>query len=423
MKIHTITLAHNFNKSFKSSDNAANKQNNPIIPSNNNLQDKLNVYPKRNDLYVENGKVYNGNKSPYYGLITHTDKNNNRWIFSYKNGNLIKSEKEFKPYKQYTYDNTRKSILKQGDIPYLFMKKTLSDNEEISEFNAFPFSNIETMIVEDSNGGKTAIIKNKDPMYRLEPVYITSSSNGNTLIVESETGEENVYFHNTDEAKKYFNDEYGIEIDNISLKQAYVLKQAVDSFTKLNYRNKGKKLFEGLKITGEYIGKNKDNKYITASTNTSYKEINLEGKKYDNFVELINDIPEEKFVLKEPPNITLNRNIDSEAEEEIIKYGYLTGEFAFSSLLSLFQHELGHYLHITENPKIYFVSSKIPGSLVLLDTLPAALEVSEYSVKHNLNEYVAEYIAGKMNNAQYSEAADNLYKKLKGPDLFSNKQN
>lgn len=96
--------------------------------------------------------------------------------------------------------------------------------------------------------GETTYIKqNNSPKYKGEPFLRVTNKNVSKAIT-ADFNEEQFEFSSIDEAKAYFLNEYGIKAELINLKQAHLLKSAIDEYVKLDYQEKGKKLFDGLEI-------------------------------------------------------------------------------------------------------------------------------------------------------------------------------
>ncbi len=353
---------------------------------------------KINNFYTKNnflGKIYK-------------DKKGNNWELNYDDkGRITSSYKNGSKYKTYEYDNASSK-----DIIYDFGDHKFKDGSMLSNrgYYSIKNENVEKSIIY-CNGELFFVLKNKKPMYQKEPVYSVTKvfDNGEETtkltLNKEEEGIEKIEFNTLDEAKDYFLKEYGIDANFPSLNLAYLTKEALDDYKKLNYQNKGKKLFEGLRIDYKKFG----NKTDIASSNIKFKYSDA----YKNFrCNTINELLEFSFKQKEKlvdfKNATIYLNTDYDWEnyelQEASENYYRP--HSTDSAKHAFLHEFAHCLHAIENPILNFVSEYI---IPTPEQIPILREVSERSCK-NFYEFTAEYIAGKLDGNNYSRQVDDLFK-------------
>ena len=100
--------------------------------------------------------------------------------------------------------------------------------------------------------------------------------------------------------------------------------------------------------------------------------------------------------------------------EQNARESYLEGFHSEYSPYHAICHELAHYLHLQNSPKQFYLCSMIKPSkkeAALIKT------VSEYAA-NNMDDFVAEYITGRLAGKNYLKQVDELYEKYKGPNLF-----
>ncbi len=354
---------------------------------------------------LKDGKAFDEEYNKFTGSIIHTDKNNNEWELRYCNGVLKSSLKNSQPYKTYYND----SIYNAGlycDVRYINESRKFSDGTELKEIHYFPFKNESAKIIEDADSKVHLIIHNPKPIYKDEPVYVyTNSEDKRYFVLKSAQGKDNSEFTTKNQARKYFKNEYGIDIKIDSLKQARLLKLAVDTFADVNYRNRGKKLFDGLKVRMSSEENSKTIGYVASQ----YRIFKIRHPNAD-INELINNI----ILLNGMPILYLNKNFDWKNMENVRETDYRGNYHPSPKAKSSLEHELSHFIAITESPEASYNSSKLQHNEKDIKTVK---KVSKYAVK-NASEFIAEYIAGRLNGQEYDEDTTKLYKQYLGPDLF-----
>lgn len=214
---------------------------------------------------------------------------------------------------------------------------------------------------------------------------------------------EKACFNSLDEAHEYFLKEYGIDAEFKNFFQARITKDAIDSFGELNYQGKGKKLFEGLKINSNLESK-------TAYAAMCYR-VKKDGKifKKDTAAQEYIEIKKDKEIIADEMHISLNPSFEVWMQNQT-----KDNQFSASSYKDYIIHELTHYLHAKENPHDYLLSAyKRP----IAQQKESLRQVSHYASK-NLAEFVAEYAVARLNGRIFPKEIDELYKELRGPDLF-----
>ncbi len=341
--------------------------------------------------------------SNFNGKISNIDKKGNNWTFEYINGKIAFSYKNGILYKLYSYNDKIPENMKENHV--------FTDGTKIEEDQYFGIDDIQTSLiyVKDKDNGDVSytIIRNNNPKYKDEPVVkvkkhsIYSSEKKPAInTVYNKDGIEKTEIKTLEEASEYFMKNYGIEADFINLKQVHVLKDAIEDFAALNYQGKGKKLFDCLKIIKGY-----DFPEAIACT-IPYIE-------YDKN-KSIEDIDESEFVCQ-IPIVMFNTDYDWENFEKTANMDYLGKFHPYKKIKGYIIHELAHVINYQNSPKLSAINDT---KTISNEEKAIVSEVSGYS-KENLNEFISEYIAGRMDNNKYSKEVNALYKKCGGPDLFN----
>lgn len=225
----------------------------------------------------------------------------------------------------------------------------------------------------------------------------------NEIQLQSVENKEKTQFKTLDEAHDYFLQEYGVDAEFKNFFQAQITKEALDSFAQLNYKGKGKRLFEGLKINSNLESK-------TAYAAMCYKVVkNGEVFKKDTAAEEYIEIRKDKDIIADEMHISLNPSYDVWNRKS-----FNDGHFAATSYKNFITHELTHYLHAKENPHDYLLASyKRP----IGDQKELIKQVSFYASK-NIAEFIAEYAVARLEGRTFPDEINKLYKEFRGPNLF-----
>ncbi len=82
-------------------------------------------------------------------------------------------------------------------------------------------------------------------------------------------------------------------------------------------------------------------------------------------------------------------------------------------------HELSHWLYAVYRPRDFAIGSIIEPIFnpKLEEEKEIISQVSKYGTL-NINEFIAEYIAGRLSGKNYPKEVDKLYKQYNGIELF-----
>ncbi len=364
-------------------------------------------------IIFKDGKAYKPNKKPYTGrvIIKNNDGNTKAELF-YDNGSIVQSVIGGNVFKTYFRLNTGASF-----------EHIFSDGSKLAEGQFFDSKFAKTTVVTKSDT-ITEITKNNYAQYTGEPVlyirkYKTENPNEfKEFKISKSDGKQRFEFKSLDEAIKYFDTEYGIEANFDNLSQAHIVKFAIDDFIKLNFNNEGKKLFQGLKIYTDDIEDEHTPAYILPSHFTSWNNI----KTYNEFENINNEDKKIEFLKhKKPDNIelidvslVLNKNYNWQ-DSSILNMSKISNSLSGSTLKHLILHELAHVLHSSYCPYEYLIYS-LPDTKI---KEYIRSKVSNYAADCG-TEFVAEYIAGKIEGKTYPYDVNRLYKKYSPVDIFGN---
>lgn len=263
-----------------------------------------------------------------------------------------------------------------------------------NSFNKIPFASKKVKPSYSKEGGVRSFEENKSIT---KPIKIIDKKE-----IKSEDTKK-IDFKTLDEAHDYFLEEYGIDAEFKNFFQAQITKEAVDSFAELNYKGKGKKLFEGLKINSNLESK-------SAYAAMCYK-IEKDGKEFkkDTQAEEYGFIRKDESIVATNAHISLNPSYDVWMQTEMG-----TNRFAATTYKNFITHELTHWLHATKNPHGYLLAAyKRP----IGEQKELIKEVSHYASK-NMAEFVAEYAVARLEGRTFPKEINELYQEFYGPDLF-----
>ena len=354
----------------------------------------------KKEVTIKKGRAIEWGIRPYTGLAIFRNKKDELIGLEYKNGEITASYKGNGLYKKYEYLPQNEALKESG---FNFSHK-FQDGSTLEEEAFFGMDDVTYKKITTKPKGETTYIKqNNSPKYKGEPFLRVTNKNVSKAIT-ADFNEEQFEFSSIDEAKAYFLNEYGIKAELINLKQAHLLKSAIDKYAKLDYQGKGKKLFDGLEIG---ICERKPDKNGELAV-----EYFTDDTEFDPNVDP-NELDEEFFENYEA-KILFNKNYDWENLEQNARESYLEGFHSEYSPYHAICHELAHYLHLQNSPKQFYLCSMIKPSkkeAALIKT------VSEYAA-NNMDDFVAEYITGRLAGKNYLKQVDELYEKYKGPNLF-----
>lgn len=354
----------------------------------------------KKEVTIKKGRAIEWGIRPYTGLAIFRNKKDELIGLEYKNGEITASYKGNGLYKKYEYLPQNEALKESG---FNFSHK-FQDGSTLEEEAFYGMDDVTYKKITIKPKGETTYIKqNNSPKYKGEPFLRVTNKNVSKAIT-ADFNEEQFEFSSIDEAKAYFLNEYGIKAELINLKQAHLLKSAIDEYAKLDYQGKGKKLFDGLEIG---ICERKPDKNGELAV-----EYFTDDTEFDPNVDP-NELDEEFFENYEA-KILFNKNYDWENLEQNARESYLEGFHSEYSPHHAICHELAHYLHLQNSPKQFYLCSMIKPSkkeAALIKT------VSEYAA-NNMDDFVAEYITGRLAGKNYLKQVDELYEKYKGPNLF-----
>lgn len=354
----------------------------------------------KKEVTIKKGRAIEWGIRPYTGLAIFRNKKDELIGLEYKNGEITASYKGNGLYKKYEYLPQNEALKESG---FNFSHK-FQDGSTLEEEAFYGMDDVTYKKITTKPTGEIAYIKqNNSPKYKGEPFLRVTNKNVSKAIT-ADFNEEQFEFSSIDEAKAYFLNEYGIKAELINLKQAHLLKSAIDEYAKLDYQEKGKKLFDGLEIG---ICERKPDKNGELAV-----EYFTDDTEFDPNVDP-NELDEEFFENYEA-KILFNKNYDWENLEQNARESYLEGFHSEYSPYHAICHELAHYLHLQNSPKQFYLCSMIKPSkkeAALIKT------VSEYAA-NNMDDFVAEYITGRLAGKNYLKQVDELYEKYKGPNLF-----
>lgn len=354
----------------------------------------------KKEVTIKKGRAIEWGIRPYTGLAIFRNKKDELIGLEYKNGEITASYKGNGLYKKYEYLPQNEALKESGfNFSHKFQDGSTLEEEAFYGMDDVTYKKITTK----PKGETTYIKQNNSPKYKGEPFLRVTNKNVSKAIT-ADFNEEQFEFSSIDEAKAYFLNEYGIKAELINLKQAHLLKSAIDEYAKLDYQEKGKKLFDGLEIG---ICERKPDKNGELAV-----EYFTDDTEFDPNVDP-NELDEEFFENYEA-KILFNKNYDWENLEQNARESYLEGFHSEYSPYHAICHELAHYLHLQNSPKQFYLCSMIKPSkkeAALIKT------VSEYAA-NNMDDFVAEYITGRLAGKNYLKQVDELYEKYKGPNLF-----
>ena len=354
----------------------------------------------KKEVTIKKGRAIEWGIRPYTGLAIFRNKKDELIGLEYKNGEITASYKGNGLYKKYEYLPQNEALKESG---FNFSHK-FQDGSTLEEEAFYGMDDVTYKKITIKPKGETTYIKrNNSPKYKGEP-FLRVTNKDVSKAITADFNEEQFEFSSIDEAKAYFLNEYGIKAELINLKQAHLLKSAIDEYAKLDYQGKGKKLFDGLEIE---ICERKPDKNGELAV-----EYFTDDTEFDPNVDP-NELDEEFFENYEA-KILFNKNYDWENLEQNARESYLEGFHSEYSPYHAICHELAHYLHLQNAPKQFYLCSMIKPSkkeAALIKT------VSEYAA-NNMDDFVAEYITGRLAGKNYLKQVDELYEKYKGPNLF-----
>ena len=354
----------------------------------------------KKEVTIKKGRAIEWGIRPYTGLAIFRNKKDELIGLEYKNGEIMASYKGNGLYKKYEYLPQNEALKESG---FNFSHK-FQDGSTLEEEAFYGMDDVTYKKITIKPKGETTYIKqNNSPKYKGEP-FLRVTNKDVSKAITADFNEEQFEFSSIDEAKAYFLNEYGIKAELINLKQAHLLKSAIDEYAKLDYQGKGKKLFDGLEIG---ICERKPDKNGELAV-----EYFTDDTEFDPNVDP-NELDEEFFENYEA-KILFNKNYDWENLEQNARESYLEGFHSEYSPHHAICHELAHYLHLQNSPKQFYLCSMIKPSkkeAALIKT------VSEYAA-NNMDDFVAEYITGRLAGKNYLKQVDELYEKYKGPNLF-----
>jgi len=224
-----------------------------------------------------------------------------------------------------------------------------------------------------------------------------------------------VQFKSLKDAEKYFLNEYGINANFTDLEQAYVVKCAIDDFLALE-TIKDRKFLKGVNIDikDKMHDDTKDSRaevdlegyefIFDRDVNQLYEQYRLENRTSDFFKENKPD----KINIKKV-TMLMKKSFDWKARP---KGKYYMADVSRETI----HHEIGHILHIKNNPFLYIVNCD--EEKITTEELETMKKVSNYATKNKL-EFIAEYIASRLEGRIFDEDVIELYRSLGGPNLFN----
>ena len=355
----------------------------------------------KKEVTIKKGRAVEWGIRPYTGLAIFRNKKDELIGLEYKNGEITASYKGNGLYKKYEYLPQNEALKESGfNFSHKFQDGSTLEEEAFYGMDDVTYKKITTK----PKGSTTYIKRNNSPKYKGEPVLSVYSDKKHPKLINA-GGIEKVEFKTLNDAQSYFLAEYGIDVDFIDLKQAHLMKDALDEFAKLNYKGKGKKLFEGL-----YIGQLPGAPEQQGEFSIKFFYNNPEKEKVPDLKEKDESYFEDhmQVITFNPLYCWDNLEFAERRAEEI----NLHPSFKATNPMI---HEFAHLLHVMDSPKaFYFYAENEPE----IEEKPIIQMVSDYAT-NNVGEFVAEYISGRLAGKTYPKVVDALYKKYGGPDLFS----
>lgn len=351
----------------------------------------------KKEVTIKKGRAVEWGIRPYTGLVIFRNKKDELIGLEYQNGVMAASYKEGALYKKYENLPQNEALKDSGfNFSHKFQDGSALEEEAFYEMGDVTYKKITVK----KTGETTYIKQNNNPKYKGEP-FLRVTNKDVSKVLAADFQEEQFEFSSIDEAEAYFLNEYGIKAELINLKQAHLLKSSIDSFINL----KGDKgLFEGLEI-GICEAKPHKNGELTVEYFTDDTELdpNVNPSELD-----------EEFFENYEAKILFNKNYDWANLEQNARENYLDDFHSENSPNHAICHELAHYLHLKNSPKQFYLCSIIKPSKNETNLMKT---VSEYAA-NNLDDFIAEYITGRLASNGYPKETDELYKKYKGPNLF-----
>ncbi len=382
------------------------------------------------EVIFKNGlAVLKDNGELFSGTITNQDKSGNKWSLTYSQGQIVSVNKNGALYKKYLRYTDKKdktgNLIKTGTMienaavenSNVLGYESFNDGSRIPRAEFWEYKNPEVTRIYYPSDKTTTITHNPHPKYKKEPTievkthYANSDSLNTEFTYYNPYGKEKIRFRSTDDAKKYFKHEYGIDVNVDTIAQAHIIKLAVDDFVEI-YKNK--RCLEGLRfISGIPYRKGSTAEYATTA------KIAYKNKEDDYKLKTLSPEDKTKFIQNHKPDILkifdykicLNRNVNWNGIDYYAFKNGLSRCHSSYTIKGSIQHEIGHYLHSKNNPYLYlFCNEKPPEDLATI--------VSGYA-KVEIDEFVAEYIAGKLSGKKYPKEVDKLYEQYGGPNIFT----
>ncbi len=219
--------------------------------------------------------------------------------------------------------------------------------------------------------------------------------------------------NNTAQIQKYLLDKYGIKADFNNTDQAKLLLEAVEEYFKKTNLKESQRPFETLEAGVE----NCCEKTIFAQLHhklrfpmPDYELTNSRAKVY------IKNLDEKDIGFD---YLSINYNSNCDIEKFCLKIKENPNHFASSDLKFTMVHELAHWLYAKRCPGDFAIGHLIEPIFdsKLENEKKVISNVSKYATM-NINEFIAEYIAGRMQGKTYPKEVDELYRKYNGLELF-----
>lgn len=229
----------------------------------------------------------------------------------------------------------------------------------------------------------------------------------------NKNNEKEFNFSSLEEAKEYFLEKYGINADFKNLSQAILLKQAVETYTPLNYQGKGERLFEGLNVKSAKMGKDtfaivqQHFSCVDKDDEEKIKEYEVDPNS-ENVVDFMG-----KYLIMEDQTLYFNENAD--IDNKRIRTEYHSGFHPVYHQKGYLVHELAHWLHYNNSARHAFMANE--KDLTDDEKYIIRKNIGGYAAR-NFDEFIAEYIAARLDGVEFSKDIDDLYKSLGAPELF-----
>ncbi len=369
---------------------------------------------KGQNLYLYDGLILDQDGKNFTGsAIGFNAKDEEVALFTFENGKIKESS-------SYRNDEEKKYFYNQPMMSKADGKVEFQDKSALYKQTYFSYP-LNTTIIRRKNGKESLIYRNPNPRYNNEATYVFHSSDKHYETITSTGVDRTIPFKTAKEAKEFFKNEFGIDIDYFaSVAEAVIWYDAVMMYKDIHYKNQ-EKLFDGLQIAHEDMRNDDGSADITTIANASATRFYMTDelkKKHSEGLLTLEDLDKytENDVSRNDVTIRINTNYDIDRLEDSTVENYMHNQHPYHLAKTIYAHELAHYIHFSN------LSGK-DTLFVELSTIPkyVADVVCEYAGTSPA-EFVAEYISARLEGKKYPDYVNREYLKFHGPDLFNDLQ-